>query len=75
MTILYNSINDIEQDDGHQLSASEINSYLSRVLYNRRSKVNPLWNQLITAGFEEGKRYHHRDTPLHHISPCTQMFS
>jgi len=49
--------NDIEQDDGHVLSAAEINSYLSRVLYNRRSRINPLWNQIITAGYEEGKSF------------------
>ena len=36
---------------GSQLTAQEIHSYLGRVYYNRRSKVNPLWNSLITAGF------------------------
>lgn len=39
-------------DDGHEASASEIYSYLSRILYSRRSKFNPLWNHIIVAGFD-----------------------
>ena len=37
-------------DDGSKLSASEIHSYLSRVMYKRRNKMNPLWNTLLVAG-------------------------
>jgi len=51
------SITDVEEDDGHTLNACQVTSYLSRVLYNRRSKVNPLWNQLAVGGFHEGKPY------------------
>jgi len=43
---------DFAAADGAQLNASEIHSYLSRVMYNRRSKVDPLWNSVITAGFD-----------------------
>mmetsp|Transcript_20876 Transcript_20876/g.37192 ORF Transcript_20876/g.37192 Transcript_20876/m.37192 type:complete len:236 (+) Transcript_20876:71-778(+) len=41
-------------DDGSTMSASQIHSYLSRVMYNRRSKVNPLYNQLVVAGYKNG---------------------
>jgi hypothetical protein len=37
-------------DDGSKLSANEIHSYLSRVMYKRRNKMNPLWNTLLVAG-------------------------
>lgn len=42
-------------DDGYSRGPKEIHSYLSRVLYNRRSNMNPLYNQLIVAGVEEGE--------------------
>lgn len=50
-------ITDFAAADGATLRPSEIHSYLGRVMYNRRSKVDPLWNQLITAGFYQGKSY------------------
>lgn len=39
-------------DDGHVLSTSQIFEYLARVMYNRRSKVNPLWNSFVVGGVE-----------------------
>jgi 20S proteasome subunit beta 7 len=41
-----------EQDaaDGHVLRPEHVHEYLSRVMYNRRSKQNPLWNSMIVAG-------------------------
>jgi len=50
-------IRDFEENDGHQLTANQITSYLSRVLYNRRSRVNPLWNILLVAGFHNNQGY------------------
>lgn len=50
-------IDDFTANDGAVLTPAEIHSYLGRVMYNRRSKVDPLWNQLITAGFHEGKSF------------------
>ncbi|CAG9464917.1 unnamed protein product [Pedinophyceae sp. YPF-701] len=41
---------DFCQDDGITLQPSEVFSYLTRVMYNRRSKMNPLWNSLVVAG-------------------------
>lgn len=42
-------------DDGHQLSPKAIHQFLARVMYNRRNKVDPLWNRVVVAGFEEEK--------------------
>lgn len=44
-------------DDDAKLSAPEIHSYLSRVMYNRRNKQNPLWNKLLVAGHKDGKSF------------------
>ncbi|EFA85542.1 proteasome subunit beta type 4 [Heterostelium album PN500] len=40
-------------DDKSQLSTEEIWNYLARVLYNRRNKVDPLWNNLVVMGFDK----------------------
>lgn len=50
-------IADFAADDGRQLTPKEIHSYIGRVMYNRRSKVDPLWNSIVTAGVYQGKRY------------------
>ncbi len=42
-------------DDGAALSGAEVQAFLTRVMYNRRNKMNPLWNTLCVAGFEDGK--------------------
>jgi 20S proteasome subunit beta 7 len=44
-------------DDGNRLSPKAIHSYLSRVMYNRRSKMDPLWNSLVVGGFRDGKSF------------------
>ncbi len=50
------SVMDWEEDDGRQITPSECHSYLSRVMYNKRSKADPLWNQIVTAGLgDNGK--------------------
>jgi 20S proteasome subunit beta 7 len=36
--------------DGAALGAEEIRAFLSRVMYNRRNKMNPLWNSFLVAG-------------------------
>lgn len=45
---------DLNQDDGYRRSPSEIFSYLRAMMYQRRNKMNPLWNQLLVAGFQGG---------------------
>lgn len=42
---------DMENTDN--LRANHLSEYLTRVMYNRRSKMNPLWNAIIVAGFDE----------------------
>jgi hypothetical protein len=44
-----------EQDDGSTMKPNEIFSMLSQVLYNRRNKMDPFYNQLVVAGFRDGK--------------------
>ena len=43
--------------DHHDLGPEEIHEYLSRVLYARRSKINPLWNSILVGGVRDGKKY------------------
>ena len=44
-------------DDGHVLGTPHIYEYLWRVMYNRRSKFNPLWNALVVGGLHKGERF------------------
>lgn len=37
----------------HSLNARNLHTYLSKVLYKRRSDFNPLWNQVLVAGLDE----------------------
>ncbi len=41
---------DVNEGDGYTHSPQEIHSYLRAVMYQRRNKGNPLWNQLLVAG-------------------------
>ncbi|KAI8867326.1 proteasome endopeptidase complex, beta subunit [Ramicandelaber brevisporus] len=41
------------RDDGHALETPHIYQYLSKVMYGRRSKNNPLWNSLVVAGVHD----------------------
>ena len=38
--------------DGNTLNAKNLHTYLSKVLYKRRSDINPLWNHILVAGFD-----------------------
>ncbi|TPP56833.1 Proteasome subunit beta type [Fasciola gigantica] len=38
--------------DGFTLSPRALHSWITRVLYNRRSRMNPLWNTYIVGGLE-----------------------
>lgn len=39
-------------DDGIDVGPNQVYNYLQRYLYQKRSKMNPLWNHLIIAGME-----------------------
>lgn len=45
------------QDDGYTRSPSEVHNYLRAVMYERRNKGNPLWNQLLVAGFKNNTSF------------------
>ncbi|PYH40530.1 proteasome core particle subunit beta 7 [Aspergillus saccharolyticus JOP 1030-1] len=42
--------------NGNTLNARNIHTYLSKVLYKRRSEFNPLWNHILVAGFDDDKK-------------------
>lgn len=42
-----------DSDGGHKLRAPHVHEYLSRVMYNRRSKMNPLWNAIVVGGLND----------------------
>ncbi|PVD36233.1 hypothetical protein C0Q70_03211 [Pomacea canaliculata] len=44
-------------DDGFKYTPSGLHSWLTRVLYNRRSQFNPLWNTYIVGGMEADKPF------------------
>jgi 20S proteasome subunit beta 7 len=46
---------DVNQDDGYTRTPSEFFNYLRSLMYNRRNKGNPLWNQLLVAGFSKAE--------------------
>jgi len=37
---------------GHKLNARNLHTYLSKVMYKRRSDMNPLWNAILVAGLD-----------------------
>ncbi|XP_078390188.1 proteasome subunit beta type-4 [Cetorhinus maximus] len=43
--------------DGHSYSPKAIHSWLTRVMYNRRCKMNPLWNTVIIGGMNNGESF------------------
>lgn len=50
-------LNDKMWDDGNTLGPKEVHNYLSRVMYNRRNKFDPLWNTLVLGGVKKGVKY------------------
>lgn len=51
------SLYDNMWDDGNSLGPKEIHNYLTRVMYNRRNKFDPLWNSLVLGGVKKGQKY------------------
>jgi len=44
-------------DDGSLLSPHSIQSYLTRLMYQRRNKMNPLYDELVVGGLRDGKKF------------------
>ncbi len=62
-------LDDHVRDDNAKVSAPEVHSYLTRVLYQRRNKFDPLYNSLVVAGVKDGK------ATLGYIDPLGTAFS
>jgi len=45
------------RDDGFSLKPKALHCWLTRVLYNRRSKFDPLWNTFIVGGLQDGEPF------------------
>jgi len=45
------------RDDNSSLSSKSIHSYLTRVMYERRNKFDPLWGQIIISGYRDGHSF------------------
>ncbi|KAG8050545.1 hypothetical protein GUJ93_ZPchr0009g2228 [Zizania palustris] len=50
------TLSDHMWDDGNSLGPKEVHSYLTRVMYNRRNKFDPLWNSLVLGGVKKGPK-------------------
>jgi len=48
---------DVNQDDGYTRTPSEFYNYLRSMMYQRRNKGNPLWNQILVAGYQQDKPF------------------
>lgn len=44
-------------NDGHGYTPKSIYSWLTRLMYHRRSKFNPLWNQIVVGGVKDGESF------------------
>lgn len=51
------ALEDLYAADGQTSTPREIYEYLCRVMYGRRSKMNPLWNTLVVAGYRNNKAF------------------
>ncbi|KAK0545112.1 Proteasome subunit beta type-7 [Tilletia horrida] len=45
-------VSEFNEGDGHSLTPRQLYSYLSRVMYGRRNKLNPYWNSLVLGGLD-----------------------
>jgi len=52
-----NSISLQCRDDGSTITPSELHSYLTRVMYQRRNKMDPFFNTLVVAGYKNNQPF------------------
>ena len=50
--VFFSRIDEECLDDGFSFTPRSIFSWTTRVLYNRRSQFNPLWNTIVVGGIE-----------------------
>jgi len=48
--------NDFVSNDGIELSPKEIYNFIHRLYYQNRNKFNPLWNQILVAGYDKKEK-------------------
>jgi len=46
-------VTEVCHDDGNLAGPRDALTYLARLLYRRRTNVNPLWNSVVVAGWDE----------------------
>jgi len=51
------AIDDICKDDGIAMTPRSLHSWLTRVLYNKRSKMDPLWTTVVVGGMDNGEGF------------------
>jgi len=44
-------------DDGFSLKPKALHCWLTRVMYNHRSKLHPLWNNFVVGGLQDGEPF------------------
>lgn len=55
--IMQKVIDDDCIDDGFQMKPKALYNWLTRVLYTRRTKLDPLWNNYVVGGIQDGKPF------------------
>jgi len=56
------------QDDGFNITARSLHSWITRVLYNKRCKMDPLWTTFLVAGTDVNERGEKKEF-LGHVDP------
>lgn len=57
LILTFNSVDDIALNDGHEMKPKSLYNWLMRILYNKRSRFNPLWLDVIVGGMEDGEPF------------------
>ena len=47
------TLEESNEDDGHSLTPAQVYAFLAHTMYERRSKIDPLWNALVVGGFDK----------------------
>ncbi|XP_064388193.1 bactericidal permeability-increasing protein-like [Halichondria panicea] len=53
----YLTIESDSLDDGHKYTPTSLYSWLSTYMYDRRTKINPLWNTIVVGGYHDNKPF------------------